>query len=168
MASELPALVEYPVPLSLAQWSVLAHRHGTSKPLAPSGSTFKTYHRVLRRHGLVEDGEPVVITAAGCAALDDPPAVLTTVDDLLAAWTGLLRQGERDILLTALGVSSWVSEDTVAERVGIPASGSTFKTYVRVLARLGLVERENASHDGRVVARIRAAEFLRHGFPAGR
>lgn len=154
----LAALAEYPVPLSLAQWGALAHRHGTSKPLAPSGSTFKTYHRVLRRHGLVEDGEPVVITGAGIGALDEPPAKLRTADELREAWLGLLRQGERDILLWTLQVSGWVSEETVAERVGIPASGSTFKTYVRVLARLDLIERD----DGRV----RATDIVRYGVPA--
>ncbi len=130
----------------------LAQRHparytvsqlGTLSGFAPRGGTFRTYLGVLKRAGFIaEQGGEVSVTESGLAYLgaDVPPAPATT-DEMLAMWRARLRAGEARMLDALVErYPHWVALAELGELSGFAASGGTFRTYLGVLRRNGLIE----------------------------
>ena len=159
----LAALAAYPEPLSPPRWGALAALHG-SGGFAPRGGTYRTYVGTLKRHSLVSlnGSGRASITAEGLAHLDangGRPEVRRPGAGLREAWLGLLRSGEREMMVALLDAHpGGLAREELAEQSGFAAGGGTFRTYLGKLKRWELVE---ASGD-----QFRAADFLVDGVRA--
>ena len=113
-----------------------------------TGGTFQTYYGTLRREGLMrEDNGEVQITDAGMdyLGLDAPPPPATT-EELLAQWRPALKAGAAKMLDELVGIyPSTMSRQALADRVGMEVSGGTFQTYLGMLTRNGLVEKDGGA-----------------------
>lgn len=130
----------YPVVVTKAQLATLAH-------LSVKGGTFGTYFGVLKRRGLLveEFGGRITITDEGLR-ICPPPAEPLTRDGTIAMWMRSLRAGERKMLQFLIDAyPGWRTYDEVGEATQIATSGGTFGTYLGVLARNGLVEKQGRS-----------------------
>jgi hypothetical protein len=130
----------YPVVVTKAQLATLAH-------LSVKGGTFGTYFGVLKRRGLLaeEFGGRVVITDAGMAVCP-PPSEPLTREGTIGMWMRSLRAGERKMLQFLIeAYPGYRTYDEVGQATQITPQGGTFGTYLGVLHRNGLVEKDGRS-----------------------
>lgn len=106
------------------------------------GGTFKQYVGELRRRGLITvDGKDYKITEGGLAAVDVVPSSPQTHAEAMAFWRKALKAGAFRILeeITKAGAAGLPREE-VATRLGYEEYGGTFKQYMGLLKRNGLIE----------------------------
>lgn len=130
----------YPVVVTKAQLATLAH-------LSVKGGTFGTYFGVLKRRGLLaeEFGGRITITDAGLDVCPPPTEPLTR-EGTIGMWMRSLRLGERKMLQFLIDAyPGWRTYDEVGEATQVTTTGGTFGTYLGVLARNGLVEKQGRS-----------------------
>ena len=115
---------------------------GTWVGLPATGSTFGTYLSALKRADALEerpDGFEVTDvgrTLASVMRIQPPPA---TTEAMVALWSAKLKAGAREMLRTLVEAHpGTVSREKLGETVGLPATGSTFGTYLSTLRRNGL------------------------------
>ena len=114
--------------------------------LKPGGSTFRTYLPKLNRLGLVAfDGNVVRITDVGLAQLEEARDL--SQDEIVEGWRRKLPGGAMRMLDYLLLNGHHGMEDRaidgaeLAKASDIIPGGSTFRTYLPLLIRNGLVER---------------------------
>lgn len=119
-----------------------------------TGGTFKTYWSVLVRAGYIaEEGSDVWVTPAGLEEAGVEAQEPLTTEEVVEMWHGVLKAGARAMLDIVIDeYPKQVTRDQLAEFTAMTVSGGTFKTYLSVLRRNGLVE-----EDGDM---IRASEAL--------
>jgi len=130
----------YPVVVTKAQLATLSH-------LSVKGGTFSTYFGVLKRRSLLaeEFGGRITITDAGMA-VSPPPSEPLTRDGTIGMWMRSLRAGERKMLQFLIDAyPGYRTYDEVGQATQITPQGGTFGTYLGVLARNGLVEKQGRS-----------------------
>jgi hypothetical protein len=130
----------YPVVVTKAQLATLAH-------LSVKGGTFGTYFGVLKRRGLLaeEFGGRITITDAGMAVCP-PPSEPLTREGTIGMWMRSLRAGERKMLQFLIeAYPGYRTYDEVGQATQITPQGGTFGTYLGVLHRNGLVEKDGRS-----------------------
>lgn len=144
--------MRHPTPLSKVQLGILSG-------YTPGGSTFRTYFPMLTRRALVEvTGEDVGLTPRGLEEAGGiPPTAPTTCEQVRRMWLDNLEAGPRRMLEELIGAyPDALSQETLGERAGYKAGGSTFRTYLPKLTRLRLAERKGNS--------VRASDTLFEDF----
>jgi hypothetical protein len=121
--------------------------------------TFDTYVGTLTRHDLAEkiEGGRLCITQAGLEFIgDEALAPPKTTAELIAMFSGRLREGERRMLAELVDAyPDPITRDELARRTGYTRSG-TFDTYVGTLTRNLLIVKEGGGV-------LRANEWLFFG-----
>ena len=119
---------------------------GTLTGFKASGGTYKDYIGVLRRRGLIEtSGKEVAVTEAGLAALGEVPAAPNTHVEVMEMWRGSLKSGCYRMLEAVVEAGeAGLNREELGEMTGFTASGGTYKDYLGVLRRNGLVEVQRA------------------------
>lgn len=113
---------------------------GTLSGFTPSGGTYTTYFGNLRRNGLIEERDHVVlITEAGMQAVGAETPDPQTAEEVVAMWKKALRTGESRMLDEVLNNADGITREALGERTGFTVSGGTFTTYLGNLRRNGLV-----------------------------
>lgn len=136
----LQVLSEYPAGRTQSQLAFLAG-------YSAKASTVGVILAKLRRMGLVEQGQPIRLTAEG-KALAPPPEQLSG-QDLLAKWMQHPRMGagERQVLQVLIGAYPIIiTHDELCDRAGYSTTASTVGVILSKLRKLGLV-----STSGRVL-----------------
>jgi uncharacterized protein len=139
MLAELAS--RHPMVLTRAQLATLAG-------FTASGGTYTTYLSILKRAGyLTEDATGnVVVTQAGMDFIGEVPAAPSTHEEVMARWGHSLKAGCFRMLREI--VSAYpdpLSKSELAERIQFAESGGTFSTYLSILARNGLIEKQGDS-----------------------
>lgn len=126
----------YPNPTTRAQVAVLTG-------IRPSGSTFRTYIGMLRRLELVAGGDgALVLTSKGSEKLGNIAPPPSDHASLLAMWREKIPSGAGFILAElASAYPDAMDRDEVGKRLNIEPTGSTMRTYLGLLRRIGVVER---------------------------
>ncbi|MBN9497822.1 MAG: DUF853 family protein [Alphaproteobacteria bacterium] len=137
----------HPARFTIAQWATLA---GMKK----SGGTWNTYVSRLRTAGYIDQSNGMVCaTAAGLAAAGSMPAQPQTAAEIQAMWRESLGAAVGRMLDRVLeAYPNPIDRTSLAEALGMAASGGTFNTYLSRLRSNGLV-----TSDGRGVL---AADIL--------
>jgi hypothetical protein len=123
---------------------------GTLTGFTPSGGTFGTYMRDLKRAGFIEiSGKDVRVTDAGLDAVGEIPMAPTTNAEAMEIWSDKLRSGCYKLLEAIVDAGhEGISREELAEQTSFTMTGGTFGTYVGDLRRNGLVALEG----GRLIA----------------
>lgn len=119
---------------------------GTLAGFTPSGGTFSTYFGVLKRLGYLTEAAngDVEITQSGIEFLgaDIPPAPSTT-QELLAMWRTNLKAGAAEMLDALVQAHpDDMTRDELGQKTGFTATGGTFSTYLGILHRNGLIDKD--------------------------
>lgn len=113
--------------------------------MSPKSSTYATYLGRARRSGWIQkDGERFFITPAGEAARGTTANAIRSGEALLRYWVGKLGGGRGRLLEAA--AQGPAGNITLAERVKMSHTSSTFVTYLGQLRRLGLIERSGTHY----------------------
>lgn len=118
---------------------------GTMSGFPAKGSTFRTYLPRLKRLGLAAEHDGLLaLTAAGVAEVGDQiTSAPKTSAERIAYWRNQLGSGELrmfDVLVNNGGQP--LSKDRLGELSGFEHTGSTFRTYLPKLIRLGIVNKD--------------------------
>lgn len=111
--------------------------------MSSQSGTFSKYLSVLRGAGYVaDDGDRLVATDEGLAALGDGYRPLPTGSDLADYWLARMGQGGKRRLLAALLLAApeGLSRQALAEAAGLSADSGTFSKYLSVLRGLKLAQ----------------------------
>ncbi|TAM90615.1 DUF853 family protein [bacterium] len=105
------------------------------------GGGFRNALSALRQAGLIERGDPVVITVAGVSVVGNAVEPIPFGPALVAFWQGRLGKAERAILDVLVDVyPRSLSAEEIASRAGYEASGGGFRNALSKLRTLELAE----------------------------
>jgi hypothetical protein len=119
---------------------------GTFVVLPSHGSTFTSYLSALRKAGYIdENGELVSLTESGLASVGSAPPAPSTTEEMVAMWSAKLKAGARQMLAHLVANHPGaVTRQALGEAVGLPASGSTFTSYLSALRKNELIQENGA------------------------
>jgi hypothetical protein len=108
---------------------------------APNKSTVRNALSTLRVRGLIEAGDPIVLTAAG-RALAGPPAQKRSSRETVAMWQAKITEPSPRAILDVLveAYPTFLDRDDLAKKAGIRTDSSTFRNALSRLRVHGLVE----------------------------
>jgi len=130
----LRQLVAMKRPLTTAEVAALSG-------IPPKGSTFRTYRSLLRTRGLIESRRDDLLEISDTGfALVGPVAGPKSSQELFDYWSRRLPAGAREMLDALMKMyPDRVTKGQLGERTKIEATKSTFRTYLSLLKRRGLV-----------------------------
>jgi hypothetical protein len=114
---------------------------GTLSGFKASGGTFRTYFNDMKRRGfLLENNGSVSVTQEGLDFAGEIPKQPSGHEEIMAMWKNNLRRGEGIMLEEVARVHpDSISRGELAEKTNFTALGGTFRTYLGVLRRNGLI-----------------------------
>lgn len=124
----------HPARLTEAQWATLAGMKRT-------GGTWNTYKSRLRTAGYIEqDGSLFGVTPGGMEACGETPPSARTPDELIDMWARAVGGAGKLLHHLAAIYPAGLSRQSLAEQLGLAASGGTFNTYLSRLRSNGLID----------------------------
>lgn len=115
---------------------------GTLAGFAPAGGTFKDYVSALKARELIEDvgADGLRATAQGVQVAEGTPRLPQTTDEVLSLWIPKMKSGAGQMLRIVASRPTGISREELGRLAEFAHDGGTFKDYLSVLRRNGLVE----------------------------